>query len=104
MSAAWKTVRVFISSTFRDMQAERDGLVKRVCRPFASGWKLPRPTVEVVFLLLPGLDDVREVLLLMVEKLLVFEPFHEAGIFVFVGSGARSFACVARGIPAAASA
>lgn len=30
MRAAWKTVRVFISSTFRDMQAERDWLVKRV--------------------------------------------------------------------------
>ncbi len=30
MSAHWKTVRVFISSTFRDMQAERDWLVKRV--------------------------------------------------------------------------
>jgi WD40 repeat protein len=30
MSANWKTVRVFISSTFRDMQAERDWLVKRV--------------------------------------------------------------------------
>jgi hypothetical protein len=30
MSAVWKTVRVFISSTFRDMQAERDWLVKRV--------------------------------------------------------------------------
>ncbi len=27
---AWKTVRVFISSTFRDMQSERDWLVKRV--------------------------------------------------------------------------
>ena len=30
MSAAWKTVRVFISSTFRDMYAERDYLVKVV--------------------------------------------------------------------------
>src|SRR6266550_4652914 len=30
MSAAWKTVRVFISSTFRDMHAERDHLVKVV--------------------------------------------------------------------------
>lgn len=30
MSGTWKTVRVFISSTFRDMQAERDWLVKRV--------------------------------------------------------------------------
>lgn len=30
MSAAWKTVRVFISSTFRDMQAERDWLVRFV--------------------------------------------------------------------------
>jgi len=30
MAAAWKTVRVFISSTFRDMHAERDWLVKRV--------------------------------------------------------------------------
>jgi hypothetical protein len=28
--AGWKTVRVFISSTFRDMHAERDYLVKRV--------------------------------------------------------------------------
>ena len=30
MAASWKTVRVFISSTFSDMQAERDWLVKRV--------------------------------------------------------------------------
>ncbi len=30
MPSTWKTVRVFISSTFRDMQAERDWLVKRV--------------------------------------------------------------------------
>jgi hypothetical protein len=30
MAATWKTVRVFISSTFRDMHAERDYLVKRV--------------------------------------------------------------------------
>ena len=30
MSAVWKTVRVFISSTFRDMQAERDHLVRFV--------------------------------------------------------------------------
>jgi telomerase protein component 1 len=30
MSQTWKTVRVFISSTFRDMHAERDWLVKRV--------------------------------------------------------------------------
>jgi hypothetical protein len=30
MTAIWKTVRVFISSTFRDMQAERDWLVRFV--------------------------------------------------------------------------
>lgn len=30
MAGPWKTVRVFISSTFRDMHAERDYLVKRV--------------------------------------------------------------------------
>ena len=30
MSVPWKTVRVFISSTFRDMQAERDHLVRFV--------------------------------------------------------------------------
>ena len=30
MSATWKTIRVFISSTFRDMQAERDHLVRFV--------------------------------------------------------------------------
>jgi len=30
MAAGWRTVRVFISSTFRDMQAERDYLVRFV--------------------------------------------------------------------------
>ena len=30
MNVNWKTVRVFISSTFRDMQAERDHLVRFV--------------------------------------------------------------------------
>jgi hypothetical protein len=30
MSSTWRTVRVFISSTFRDMHAERDWLVQRV--------------------------------------------------------------------------
>lgn len=30
MTASWKTVRVFISSTLRDMHAERDHLVKVV--------------------------------------------------------------------------
>ncbi len=30
MNQGWRTVRVFISSTFRDMHAERDYLVKRV--------------------------------------------------------------------------
>src|SRR4051812_39600736 len=30
MSTAWRTVRVFLSSTFRDMHAERDHLVKVV--------------------------------------------------------------------------
>ena len=30
MAQTWRTVRVFISSTFRDMQAEREELVKRV--------------------------------------------------------------------------
>ncbi len=30
MNTSWKTVRVFISSTFRDMQAERDHLVRFV--------------------------------------------------------------------------
>jgi telomerase protein component 1 len=30
MAAGWRTVRVFISSTFRDMQAERDHLVRVV--------------------------------------------------------------------------
>ena len=41
MSATWKTVRVFISSTFRDMQAERDWLVKRVfpaLRALGEAW------------------------------------------------------------------
>ena len=30
MTSDWRTIRVFISSTFRDMHAERDYLVKRV--------------------------------------------------------------------------
>ena len=30
MPATWKTVRAFVSSTFRDMQAERDHLVRFV--------------------------------------------------------------------------
>lgn len=30
MAGSWQTVRVFISSTFRDMQAERDHLVRFV--------------------------------------------------------------------------
>src|ERR1043165_4821592 len=30
MASIWKTVRVFISSTFRDMHAERDHLIKVV--------------------------------------------------------------------------
>jgi nephrocystin-3 len=30
MSQTWKTIRVFISSTFKDMQAERDHLVRYV--------------------------------------------------------------------------
>src|SRR5438128_5319986 len=30
MAGSWKTVRVFLSSTFRDMHAERDHLVKVV--------------------------------------------------------------------------
>lgn len=30
MAEGWKTVRVFISSTFRDMHAERDDLVRFV--------------------------------------------------------------------------
>jgi hypothetical protein len=30
MAAIWKTVRVFISSTFRDMHAKRDNLVRLV--------------------------------------------------------------------------
>gem|GEM_PF-2949005 len=33
MSSTWQTVRVFISSTFRDMHADRDHLVKVVFPP-----------------------------------------------------------------------
>lgn len=33
MSATWKTVRVFISSTFRDMHAERNWLGNRDTAP-----------------------------------------------------------------------
>lgn len=37
MSSTWQTVRVFISSTFRDMHAERDPLVK-VIFPCLRQW------------------------------------------------------------------
>src|SRR6516225_1304369 len=39
MRSAWKTVRVFISSTFRDMHAVRDHCLHEidVCRPFFLG-------------------------------------------------------------------
>ena len=30
MASKWRDIKVFISSTFRDMHAERDWLVKRV--------------------------------------------------------------------------
>src|SRR5271156_3409510 len=40
MSRPWQTIRVFISSTFRDMQAERDHLVK-VVFPELREWLLP---------------------------------------------------------------
>jgi len=36
MSAVWKTVRVFISSTFRDMHAERDWLENAYDHPVVS--------------------------------------------------------------------
>jgi len=37
MPEAWRTVRVFISSTFRDMQAERDYLVRFVVLRLGGG-------------------------------------------------------------------
>jgi Domain of unknown function (DUF4062) len=37
MGGAWKTVRVFLSSTFRDMHAERDHLIK-VTFPRVRHW------------------------------------------------------------------
>src|SRR3954452_1713867 len=40
MSGTWRTARVFISSTFRDMHAERDHLVK-VVFPELREWLLP---------------------------------------------------------------
>jgi hypothetical protein len=39
MAAIWQTVRVFISSTFRDMHAERDHLVKIVFPALSSSVK-----------------------------------------------------------------
>lgn len=37
MPATWKTIRVFISSPFRDMHAERDHLVAWYSRNWESG-------------------------------------------------------------------
>jgi len=39
MASVWKTVRVFISSTFRDMQAERDHLVKFIFPQLRKLWE-----------------------------------------------------------------
>ena len=47
MPAAWKTVRVFISSTFRDMHAERDWLVKRVFPGAARSWEDTASTLRI---------------------------------------------------------
>ncbi len=38
MAGPWKTVRVFISSTFRDMQAERDHLVRFMLSKLGNEW------------------------------------------------------------------
>src|SRR5688572_22215536 len=46
MASNWKTVRVFISSTFRDMHAERDHLVKVVFPALRE--ELERHRVHVV--------------------------------------------------------
>ena len=35
--SGWKTVRVFVSSTFKDFHAEREVLVKEVCISIAHG-------------------------------------------------------------------
>jgi hypothetical protein len=40
--AVWRTVRVFISSTFRDRQAERDHLVRQISVPEADSRKRDR--------------------------------------------------------------
>ncbi len=52
MSNTWKTVRVFISSTFRDMHAERDHLVK-VVFPKLRHWCEDRKLhlVDIVWIL-----------------------------------------------------
>jgi len=46
MAKTWQTVRVFISSTFKDIHAERDHLVKVVfpeLRERCAEWQLPMP-------------------------------------------------------------
>jgi len=42
MAAAWRTVRVFISSTFREMLAEREHLVKVVFSALRERRERPR--------------------------------------------------------------
>ena len=42
MEQTWRTVRVFISSTFRDMHAEREELIKRICRELGNPEGLAR--------------------------------------------------------------
>jgi len=39
MPSTWNTIRIFISSTFRDMHAERDHLVKVVFPELRDWWE-----------------------------------------------------------------
>jgi hypothetical protein len=48
MGAAWKTIPLFISSTFRDMHAERDQLNRVVFPPLEERLKGPRCRLEPI--------------------------------------------------------
>ena len=60
MAASWRTVRIFLSSTFRDMHAERDHLVKVVFPALREGLEKHRVhLVDIDLLRQPDQDGVQ---------------------------------------------
>ena len=82
MASTWKTIRVFISSTFRDMQAERRFGVRRLVAAFSSHYACTIPKRRQVAALQKLLQAERDWLVRFVfprlrEELLKFRIHRE---------------------------